>query len=166
MFVHPRTVDIDCVGDRPRRISTPLVPATEKHINWLHWEPCLVTMAKHTGRGGGGVLRWGSGFTMQSLRGCLSLFSFPPAMSVILSGSSQLAASLSHCPLYTHQHYLHIFHIRLLNDADLNNVPLTHLPLPCPTVQQCHLPSCIFFPQHPLSLLSVRMCSVSYMFYY
>lgn len=36
-------------GDRPRHISTPLTPATEKHINWLHWEPCLVTMAKHTG---------------------------------------------------------------------------------------------------------------------
>lgn len=50
VFVHPRTVDIDCVGDRPRHISTPLAPATEKHINWLHREPCLVTMAKHTGR--------------------------------------------------------------------------------------------------------------------
>lgn len=102
VFVHPRTVDIDCVGDRPRHISTPLVPATEKHINWLHWEPCLVTMAKHTGREGGGVLRWGSGFTTQSLRGCLSLFSFPPAMSVIFSVSSQLAASLSHSALFRH----------------------------------------------------------------
>lgn len=50
VFVHPRTVDIDCVGDRPRHISTLLAPATEKHINGLHQEPCLVTMAKHTGR--------------------------------------------------------------------------------------------------------------------
>lgn len=75
--------------------------------------------------------------------------------------------SFTLCPLYTHQHYLHIFHIRLLSDADLNNVPLTRLPLPCPTVQQCHLPFCIFLPpQQPLSLLSVEMCSVSYIFYY
>ncbi len=50
VFVHPRTVDIDCAGDRLRHISTQLAPAAEKHINWLHWEPCLVTMAKHTGR--------------------------------------------------------------------------------------------------------------------
>lgn len=53
VFVHPRTVDIDCAGDRLSHISTQLGPAAEKHINWLHWEPCLVTMAKHTGREGG-----------------------------------------------------------------------------------------------------------------
>ena len=57
VFVHPRTVDIDCAGDRLRHISTQLGTAAEKHINWLHWEPCLVTMAKHTGRGEGGRRR-------------------------------------------------------------------------------------------------------------
>ncbi|KAK2920993.1 hypothetical protein Q8A73_000478 [Channa argus] len=48
--IKQRTVDIDCAGDRPRHISTQLAPVAEKHINWLHWEPRLVTMAKHTGR--------------------------------------------------------------------------------------------------------------------
>jgi len=131
--VRPRTVDIDCAGDRLRHISTQLAPAAEKHINWLHWEPCLVTMAKHTRR-----RRWwrrrrrrrrvetGSGFSEQSLRNCLSqtLFSFPPAMSVIfalplspsfeltdplfLSLSCSLSLSLALFCSHTYKHNLHI----------------------------------------------------------
>lgn len=101
VFVHPGTADIDCAGDRLKHISTQLAPAAEKHINWLHWEPCLVTMAKHTGRvgvEGWGLIR-GSGFSRVS--GAVSQRSFPllyPCLSFSASLSLCLALSLS-CPV-------------------------------------------------------------------
>lgn len=167
VFVHPRTVDIDCAGDRLRHISTQLAPAAEKHINWLHWEPCLVTMAKHTGReGGGGGLRRGSGFSAQSLRGCLSqtLLSFPPATSVIFSlpflnwHLLSLSPSLSSClsTPHTYKHNLHISFfsciLALLIDADLINLPLPHTPPPYPTTLCniiCLSLICFFFSSSP-----------------
>lgn len=87
VFVHPRTVDIDCAGDRLRHISTQLALAAEKHINWLHWEPCLVTMVKHTGWEE--AAGWdGAAGSARRLSGVVFLkrsFPFPPATSVIVS---------------------------------------------------------------------------------
>lgn len=108
MFVHPRTVDIDYAGDRLRRISTQLGTAAEKHINRLHWEPCLVTMAKHTEgrREDGGVSR-GNGFRAQSLRICLSqrLLSFGhvchfPSASAVKATASHSLSPHSHINTY------------------------------------------------------------------
>lgn len=104
VFVHPRTVDIDCVGDRLRHISTPLAPATEKHINWLHREPCLVTMAKHTGREE--ECCDGAAGSPCSLSGVVS-HSFPvlqPRLS-----HTQLASSLLRSALFTQINTICIF---------------------------------------------------------
>lgn len=148
VFVHPRTVDIDCVGDGPRHISTPLAPATEKHINWLHWEPCLVTMAKHTGReeecwdGAAGSPRSLSGVVSHSfpfLQPCLS-FSLSPLNRRLLFPS---LSSLHTSTLFAYFFFSHI----LLIDADLINLPRPHTPPPYPTVQHCCLPF-FLFSQH------------------
>lgn len=97
VFVHPRTVDIDCAGDRLRHISTQLAPAAEKHINRLHQEPCLVTMAKHTGRERrrGAVGWYGAAGSARSLSGVVSLelLSSPPATSVIFSQLLSLSST-------------------------------------------------------------------------
>lgn len=154
VFVHPRTVDIDCVGDRPRHISTPLAPATEKHINWLHREPCLVTMAKHTGRE---EECWdGAAGSPCSLPGVVS-HSFAVLQPCL--SHTQLASSILLSALFTHINTICIFPFLTHSSyywcwphqpaLATHSTPLSN----CATL----LSACNFFPSPPASHLPLSL---------
>lgn len=147
------------VQETDRHISTPLAPATKKHINWLQWEPCLVTMAKHTGReeeecwdGAAGSTRSLSGDVFRSfpllqprlsfsLCLCwtdrLSLFLSLPSshINTICIFLSLLPHSSYWC--WLHQSALTSYYTPLFKYPVQHNLPLCNLPFfltPSPTL--------------------------------
>lgn len=116
-------------------------------------------MAKHTGREGGAVLRRGSGFTTQSLRGFVAPF-LQPRLSFSLCLLSTDNVSLCLCPLHTHKHYLHIsfspptFFVLMLTSSICPHHTLH------PFIQVCNIISLsVIFPP-PISSIVITVPSV------